>query len=48
MNLIDTWLRRNWRRDETALKNLSGTRPALIVTGGSDGIGRINIDDHYT
>ena len=39
MNPIDTWLRRNWRRDETALKNLSGTRPALIVTGGSDGIG---------
>ena len=39
MNPIDTWLRRNWRRDEAALKALSGTRPALIVTGGSDGIG---------
>lgn len=40
MKLIDTWLRRAWRADETALKALSGTRPALLITGGSDGIGR--------
>ncbi len=40
MKLIDTWLRRAWRPDETALQALSGTRPALLVTGGSDGIGR--------
>lgn len=40
MNLLDTWLRRSWRRDEALLKTLSGKRPALLVTGGSDGIGR--------
>jgi short-subunit dehydrogenase len=40
MNLIDKWLRRAWRPDDTALKALSGARPAIVVTGGSDGIGR--------
>jgi short-subunit dehydrogenase len=40
MKLIDTWLRRAWRPDEAALQALPGTRPALLVTGGSDGIGR--------
>jgi short-subunit dehydrogenase len=40
MTLIDIWLRRAWRADEDALKSLRGTKPALIITGGSDGIGR--------
>lgn len=40
MNLIDLWLRRAWRADQAASQSLQGTQPALIVTGGSDGIGR--------
>ncbi|MFY0614718.1 MAG: SDR family NAD(P)-dependent oxidoreductase [Hyphomicrobiaceae bacterium] len=40
MDLIDLWKRRAWRRDDAAIAALSGTRPAVVVTGGSDGIGR--------
>ena len=40
MKLIDTWVRRAWQRDEAAIAALPGSRPALVVTGGSDGIGR--------
>ena len=40
MGLIDRWKRRAWHRNETAITALPGTRPAVVVTGGSDGIGR--------
>lgn len=33
------WRRRYWRRDDTALAQLQGTRPATVITGASQGIG---------
>ena len=39
MGLIDKWKRRAWRRNDAAIAALAGTRPAVVVTGGSDGIG---------
>ena len=38
-SLIDVWLRRGWRRDDEALARLAGAHPAVVVTGGSEGIG---------
>lgn len=40
MNLIDRWRRRYWRKDPAAIEALSGTHPAVVITGGSDGIGQ--------
>lgn len=40
MNLINRWKRRFWSVDQTAINALPGTHPAIVVTGGSDGIGR--------
>ena len=53
MGLIDLWKRRAWQRDDDAIAALSGSRPAVIVTGGSDGIGLALADtfaapDHTT
>ncbi len=39
MGVVDVWKRRAWRRDDAAIATLSGSRPAVVVTGGSDGIG---------
>ena len=39
MGLVDVWKRRAWRRDDAAIAALAGSRPAVVVTGGSDGIG---------
>lgn len=33
------WRRRYWRRDDAALAQLPGTRPATVITGASQGIG---------
>lgn len=40
MGVIDWWNRRAWRHDEAAIAALTGSRPAVVITGGSDGIGR--------
>lgn len=37
--LIDMWTRRNWRPDPEALAQWTDLRPAVVVTGGSEGIG---------
>src|SRR5258706_16299779 len=37
--LVNIWLRRGWRSDPVALARWSGQRPAVVVTGGSEGIG---------
>ena len=37
--LIDAWKRRAWRRDTEAISQLPGSRPAVLITGGSEGIG---------
>ena len=37
--LIDRWKRRYWQADNDAIAALSGERPAVVVTGGSEGIG---------
>ena len=37
-SLVDRWKRRAWQ-PRPELAELKGTRPALIVTGGSEGIG---------
>ena len=34
------WLRRRWRRDDAAIARWSGLEAAVVVTGGSEGIGR--------
>ncbi|MEO1609059.1 MAG: SDR family NAD(P)-dependent oxidoreductase [Pseudomonadota bacterium] len=39
ITLFDFWRRRRWRRDEAALAQLGKTRPATVITGGSEGIG---------
>lgn len=39
MGIVDRWKRRAWRPDAEAISNLPGKTPAIIVTGGSDGIG---------
>lgn len=39
MGLIDRWKRRAWQRNDAAIAALEGARPAVVVTGGSDGIG---------
>lgn len=39
MGVVDVWKRRAWRRDDAAIAALTGSRPAVVVTGGSDGIG---------
>lgn len=40
MGLIDAWKRRAWRRNDKALAAFDGLTPAVVITGGSDGIGR--------
>lgn len=37
--LVSIWLRRGWRPDAEALAKWQGQRPAVVVTGGSEGIG---------
>lgn len=37
--LVDPWLRRRWRPDPDALARWAELRPAVVVTGGSEGIG---------
>lgn len=39
MAIIEWWRRGNWRRDEQALAGLGEGRPAMLVTGASQGIG---------
>lgn len=39
MGLVDLWKRRAWQHDEDAIAALDGCRPAIVITGGSDGIG---------
>lgn len=39
MGLVDYWKRRAWHRDPEAIASLKGTKPAVVITGGSDGIG---------
>lgn len=39
-NLVDLWLRRAWRPDPQRLAALPQGRPAIVVTGASEGIGR--------
>jgi len=38
-SIFDFWRRRLWRRDKEALERLGQTRPATVITGGSEGIG---------
>jgi uncharacterized protein len=38
-NLVDLWLKRRWQPDPAALERWAGMRPAVLVTGGSEGIG---------
>ena len=33
------WKRRAWRRDDDAIRAFDGLAPAIVITGGSDGIG---------
>lgn len=40
MGLIDAWKRRAWQRDVKALAAFDGLTPAVVITGGSDGIGK--------
>lgn len=44
IRLVDLWLRRSWRPDPGRLPALPGTRPAILVTGASEGIGRALAD----
>ena len=37
--LVDVWLRRRWRPDPDALNQWAELQPAVVVTGGSEGIG---------
>ena len=37
--LIRLWQKRHWRRDTEALGALTGSQPAVVVTGGSEGVG---------
>lgn len=37
--LVDLWIRRSWRPDPAALAQWEGLRPAVVVTGGSEGLG---------
>lgn len=37
--LADAWLRRRWRPDPDALSQWAELQPAVVVTGGSEGIG---------
>jgi len=37
--LVDFWLRRRWRPDPHALSQWAKLQPAVVVTGGSEGIG---------
>jgi len=37
--LVDVWLRRRWRPDPDALSQWTELQPAVVVTGGSEGIG---------
>lgn len=39
MALLELWLRRYWRPDPEALARLPQGAPAVVVTGGSEGIG---------
>jgi uncharacterized protein len=39
MQLLDLWLKRRWRPDPAAHERWAGMRPAVVVTGGSEGIG---------
>lgn len=35
----DLWIRRWWQADPTALAQWEGLRPAVVITGGSEGLG---------
>ena len=37
--LLEIWLRRYWQADTAALSRLGGGRPAVVITGASEGIG---------
>lgn len=37
--IIDLWVRRRWRLDPAALAQWADLEPAVVVTGGSEGIG---------
>ena len=37
---VDRWKRRAWQPDTVALAALPRTRPAIVITGGSEGIGQ--------
>ena len=39
IRLVDLWLRRAWRPDPEALSRLGAGRPAVVITGASEGIG---------
>lgn len=39
MGIVDSWKRRAWRPDADAITKLPGIKPAVVITGGSDGIG---------
>ena len=39
MNLLELWLKRRWQPDPAGLERWAGMRPAVVVTGGSEGIG---------
>jgi short-subunit dehydrogenase len=39
MNLLEIWLKRHWKPDPAVLERWAGMRPAVLVTGASEGIG---------
>lgn len=40
LRFVDAWLRRSWSPDPQALAGAQGGKPATVVTGASEGIGR--------
>lgn len=39
MQVLELWLKRRWKPDPAGLEQWAGLRPAVLVTGGSEGIG---------
>lgn len=39
MAMLELWNRRYWRQDPSALARILGGAPAVVITGGSEGIG---------